>query len=229
MAHARAYLYCGIAFSALLAAPSFAQSAPGGLAEPASEITVTARRQSEKLADVPASITVLTSQDLATKGIVTTEQAIASTPGVTIVSNGAQIGDPQINIRGVNGARDAENNVALVVDGILKTNISAVNQYQGALEQFEVLKGPQGAYYGRGATAGVLVMSTKKPSDHWEFSGRTSYATQDSQLAEGSIAGPVAENTGIVLFGQYRHTDGFYSNTGPDPRTQGKTIDNYRG
>ncbi|WP_404477844.1 TonB-dependent receptor [Novosphingobium sp. BL-52-GroH] len=233
MANARAYLSCGIAFSTLavtlISVPASAQVGGDVLAEPASEITVTARRQNEKLADVPASITVLTSQDLAARGIVTTEQAIASTPGVTIVSNSAQVGDAQINIRGVNGARDAENNVALVVDGILKTNISAVNQYQGAMEQFEVLKGPQGAYYGRGATAGVIVMGTRKPGDSWAASGRTSWATQDSQLAEGSISGPLSENTGIVVFGQYRHTDGFYSNTGTDARTQGKTIDNYRG
>lgn len=229
MAYVRTHLFCGIALSTLMTVPAVAQVAGDGLVQSVAEITVTARRQNERLADVPASITVLTSQDLVAKGIVTTEQAIASTPGVTIVSNGAQVGDPQINIRGVNGARDAENNVALVVDGILKTNISALNQYQGALEQFEVLKGPQGAYYGRGATAGAIVMTTKKPSDHLEVSGRTSWATQDSQLVEGSIAGPVAPNTGVVLFGQYRHTDGFYRNTGTDPSTQGKTIDNYEG
>ncbi|WP_343222284.1 TonB-dependent receptor [Novosphingobium profundi] len=193
------------------------------------EITVTARRQNESLSEVPASVAVLTSQDLQLKGIVTTEQAIAAIPGVTIVSNSAQVGDAQINIRGVNGARDAENNVALVVDGILKTNTAAVNQYQGALQQFEVLKGPQGAYYGRGATAGVIVMTTKKPSDQLEVEGRTSYATQDSQLFEGSVSGPITANTGAVLFGQYRHTDGFYRNTGTDPRTQGKTIDQYEG
>ncbi|MDR7103090.1 TonB-dependent receptor domain-containing protein [Croceicoccus sp. BE223] len=190
-----------------------------------STITVVARRQSEALSDVPASISVLTAEALADSGIATTEQAIAFIPGVTIVSNAAQVGDAQINIRGVNGARDAENNVALVVDGILKTNTAAVNQYMGAMQQFEVLKGPQGAYYGRGATAGAIVLTTKKPSDVLEFSGRAYWATQDSQLLEGSVSGPVSDTIGAVVFGRYRHTDGFYKNTGPDPRTQGNTID----
>ena len=179
----------------LIATPSAAQESTATSPEAASDmasgddvITVTARRQTERLTDVPASVSVLTADNLADSGIVTTEQAIAFIPGVTIVSNAAQAGDAQINIRGVNGARDAENNVALVVDGILKTNTAAVNQYQGVLEQFEVLKGPQGAYYGRGATAGAIVMTTKKPSDYLEISGRASVATQNSQLGEMSIS-----------------------------------------
>ncbi|ASK88631.1 TonB-dependent receptor [Sphingorhabdus sp. SMR4y] len=191
-------------------------------------ITVTARRQSESLNDVPASVSVLTAENLADSGIATMEQAIAFTPGVTIVSNAAQAGDAQINIRGVNGARDAENNVALVVDGILKTNTAAVTQYQGVMEQFEVLKGPQGAYYGRGATAGAIVLTTKKPSDYLAVSGKVSVATQDSQLGEASISGPLTDDIGAVVYGRYRHTDGFYENTGFDPRTQGKTVDNLR-
>ncbi|WP_228726925.1 TonB-dependent receptor [Novosphingobium aureum] len=227
MACKRTLLMAGAAFAGIGVTPAWAQVAEGIAAGP--EITVTARRQDETLSEVPASITVLTGEDLQAKGIVTTEQAIAATPGVTIVSNSAQVGDAQINIRGVNGARDAENNVALVVDGILKTNTAAVNQYQGALQQFEILKGPQGAYYGRGATAGVIVMTTKMPSDSFEASGRAYWATQDSQLAEGSISGPLGENTGFVLFGQYRHTNGFYENVGTDSRTQGKTMDTYEG
>ena len=229
MQHKKVILLAGVALGVVDANPVAAQSTSSGAELVGNQITVTARRQNESLSDVPASVTVLTGADLEAKGIVTTEQAIAATPGVTIVSNAAQVGDAQINIRGVNGARDAENNVALVVDGILKTNTAAVNQYQGALQQFEILKGPQGAYYGRGATAGVIVMTTKKPSDRLEAEGRAYWATQDSQLLEGSISGPLGGNTGFVLFGQYRATDGFYTNTGPDPRTRGKTIDQYEG
>ena len=230
MLQTRVLILAGVAFGALASQTVHAQAAsdaPG--ANPQEEITVTARRQSERLIDVPASVSVLTAETLRTSGIVTTEQAIAFTPGVTIVSNAAQVGDAQINISGVNGARDAENNVALVVDGILKTNTAAVNQYQGDLQQFEVLKGPQGAYYGRGATAGAFVLSTKKPGDRFAISGRSYLATQDGAMVEGSVSGPVAANTGVVLFGQYRKTDGFYSNTGPSPVTAGKTIDAYDG
>ena len=236
MTNIRTALFLGVTLAPFaLAQPVFAQALATDAQEEiednqavgtaANEIVVVARRQSESLGDVPSSVSVLTSENLENSGIATTEQAIAFTPGVTIVSNAAQPGDAQINIRGVNGARDAENNVALVIDGILKTNTAAVNQYQGDLQQFEVLKGPQGAYYGRGATAGAIVLTTKAPDDYVEASGRIQYATQDTQLVEGSISGPLGETLGAVLFGRYRHTDGFYINTGPDPRTQGKTID----
>ena len=141
-----------------------AQSSEGaGAAE--ADIIVTARRSEERLVDVPASVSVLTGDQLTAAGITNIEQAINLTPGVTIVTNTAEVGDTQINIRGVNGARDAEPNVALVVDGILKTNTSALNQYQGDLAQLEVLKGPQGAYYGRNAQAGAVVMQTRMPGD----------------------------------------------------------------
>jgi len=229
MHYTRAVLLAGVTFLAFGGQGAVAQEAKSEAVDGQQEITVTARRQNERLVDVPASVSVLTADMLRSSGIVTTEQAIAFTPGVTIVSNAAQVGDAQINIRGVNGARDAENNVALVVDGILKTNTAAINQYQGDLQQFEVLKGPQGAYYGRGATAGAFVLTTKKPGDRLEVSGRGYIASQNGQMAEASVAAPLSETTGFVLFGQYRHTDGFYRNTGPNPDTQGKTIDNYRG
>ena len=87
------------------------------------------------------------------------------TPGVTIVTGTAEAGDTQVNIRGINGARDAENSIALVVDGILKTNTAQLNQVQGTLRQVEILKGPQGALYGRNAAAGALVLTTLKPGD----------------------------------------------------------------
>jgi outer membrane cobalamin receptor len=109
------------------------------------EIMVTARRVSESLTKVPASITAFSERQIERSGIQRAQDFTQLTPGVTLVSNSVEAGDTQINIRGINGARDAESSVALVVDGILKTNTSALNQSQGTLKQIEILKGPQGA------------------------------------------------------------------------------------
>lgn len=225
-------LLSGVAAAGLVTSAAFAQASTtptSAAADAQEEITVTARRQSERLSDVPASISVLTASTIRQAGVVTTEQIVGLTPGVTIVSNAAEVGDAQINIRGINGARDAENSVALVVDGILKTNTAALNSYQGELQQVEVLKGPQGAYYGRNAAAGAIVMTTKRPGDRLEIDGKASYANHDSENVQGSISGPVAPDLGLVLFGNYRHTNGFFRNTGPDPTAQGHSVDNYRG
>lgn len=189
------------------------------------EIVVTARRAEESLQDVPAAVTVLTQSNLDTAGINEFERVVALTPGVTIVTNTAEVGDTQVNIRGVNGARDAENNIALVVDGILKTNTAQIAQIHGKLTQVEILKGPQGAYYGRNAAAGAVVLSTVKPGE--EFFGDVKVTAGEENLLTGTIVagGPLTENSGFSVFADYKDFDGFYRNTSPVPNARGATVD----
>ncbi|MEM6833577.1 MAG: TonB-dependent receptor, partial [Pseudomonadota bacterium] len=146
-----------------------------------------------------------------------------------IVTNTAEPGDNQINIRGINGTRDGESSVALVVDGILKTNTAVLNQVQNNLTQLEILKGPQGAYYGRNAAAGALVMQTKKPTDEWEFFGEGSFGNNATVTAALTAAGPISDNTGLLISADFRETDGFFRNTGPVPEAQGATVDPFQG
>lgn len=238
----RTRLSVGCAAMALVAAPAFAEDAPAqdpaapsaepaptatGAAPPAADappataapvvedqttIIVTARRQSERLIDIPASVTVLSATTLERTGVTDAQGFVQLTPGVTIVTGTAEAGDTQINIRGINGARDAESSVALVVDGILKTNTAQLNQDQGTLRQVEILKGPQGAIYGRNAAAGAIILTTVRPTD--SFSGKaTGVFAEDSTFgARGYVAGPIGNGVGFVLSGNYRKTDGFYRN-----------------
>ncbi|MFM9936657.1 MAG: TonB-dependent receptor [Novosphingobium sp.] len=210
----------GIAFASV---PAFAQSqtSPQAEAAPADEggIIVTARRQNERLQDVPASVSVLTATTLANTGSTRAQDFVALTPGVTIVTGTAEAGDTQINIRGINGARDAESSVALVVDGILKTNTAQLNQRQGTLRQVELLKGPQGALYGRNAAAGAIVLQTIKPTGTLTGAVRASYAEQNTFDGAAHIAGPLGDNVGFVLAGTYYKTDGFWRNLRDDSKT----------
>jgi iron complex outermembrane recepter protein len=204
-------LMSSIAALAFASAPAFAQSAEEESAD-SGDIIVTARRQNERLVEVPASVTVITADTLAKSGVDNAEGFAQLTPGVTIVTGTAEAGDTQINIRGINGARDAESSVALVVDGILKTNTAQLNQNQGTLRQIEILKGPQGAIYGRNAAAGAIVISTLKPGDSLEGAVKASYANENSFEASAFVSAPVGESAGFVLSGYYRTTDGFYRN-----------------
>ena len=210
----KSQLSLGVALGSLtFVSPAMAQdAATTAEAEEDNAIIVTARRQSEQLQDVPASVSVITADSLEKTGAVNTEDFVGLTPGVTIVTGTAEAGDTQINIRGINGARDAESSVALVVDGILKTNTAQLNQQQGTLRQVEILKGPQGALYGRNAAAGAIVLWTLKPSDYFEGGLRASYANEDTFETTGHIAGPVSDGLGFVLSGYYRRTDGFFTN-----------------
>ncbi len=209
----RVILTTSIAAIAIASVPAFAQVATDETeASTDGEIIVTARRQNERLIDVPASVTVLSADTLAKASIERAESIVQLTPGVTIVTGTAEAGDTQINIRGINGARDAESSVALVVDGILKTNTAQLNQNQGTLRQVEILKGPQGAIYGRNAAAGAIVISTLKPGDSLAGGVKVSYANETTIEGSAYITAPLGENAGFVLSGNYRTTDGFYRN-----------------
>ncbi|WP_225008146.1 TonB-dependent receptor [Novosphingobium percolationis] len=205
------------------ATPALAQEAPqaNAAANDDGGIIVTARRQNERLQDVPASVAVITAAALERTGAVKAEDFVKLTPGVTIVTGTAEAGDTQINIRGINGARDAESSVALVVDGILKTNTAQLNQPQGTLRQVEMLKGPQGALYGRNAAAGAIVEQTLKPTETFTGGAKVSYADYNTWEATAHVAGPIAPGAGFVLSGYYSSTDGFYKND----FTGKKTVD----
>ena len=177
------------------------------------EIVVTARKRAESLQDVPASVTVFTENRLREAGIERAEDFIYLTPGVSIV-DAAEVGDTQVNIRGINGARDAENSFALIVDGILMTNPAALNREYTTLRQIEILKGPQGALYGRNASAGAIIISTIEPGDELSGTFKASIAEDNTQLFAGSIGGPISEGSSwFSLNADYRTTDGFYENT----------------
>ena len=206
---------------AMVATPALAQDAPGVESDASEAIIVTARRQNERLQDVPASVTVLTASALEKTGATTADDFVQLTPGVTIVTGTAEAGDTQVNIRGINGARDAESSIALVVDGILKTNTAQLNQVQGTLRQVEILKGPQGALYGRNAAAGAIVIQTLRPGDTFEGAAHASYANEKTFEGTAHVAGPIGTDAGFVLSGYYRTTDGHYRNL----LTGKKTVD----
>ena len=212
-------VFGGLVGSLVVAVPACAEEAAAAKSD---DIIITARRVNERLQDVPASVSVLTAAQLANTGAKRAEDFTQLTPGVTIVTGTAEAGDTQINIRGMNGARDAESSVALVVDGILKTNIADLNQDQGTVTQVEILKGPQGAIYGRNAAAGAIVLQTQKPTDVNTGSASMSYGMYNTVDAKAHIAGPLTDQIGYVLAGAYYRTDGFYHN---EYTGNSKTVD----
>ena len=101
---------------------------PAIAAEEITEIIVTVRQRSESIQDVPGAVTAFTAAEINATGIQRAEDFIYQTPGVSLVANTAEVADAQVNIRGINGTRDAETNYALIIDGILQTNPAALNR-----------------------------------------------------------------------------------------------------
>lgn len=176
------------------------------------EIVVTARARAESLQDVPSTVTAFTASQISDMGIQRAEDFISQTPGVSFV-NTVETGDSSVSIRGMTGARDAETNFALIIDGILYINTYAFNREYADLEQIEILKGPQGALYGRSAAAGAIIMSTKRPSQEFEAEVRAGFAEDSTYTGLATVSGSLGENVAGRLTVDYRSTDGFYYNS----------------
>ena len=175
------------------------------------EVVVTARARAESLQDVPATVTAFTEGQIENMGVERAEDFVYMTPGVTFV-NTVEVGDSSLSIRGINGARDAETNFAFIVDGVLYTNPSAFNREYPDLAQIEVLKGPQGALYGRSAAAGAVIMSTKRPTQEFEGSVKVGAAEYNTYYGTATVAGGLGEDVAGRLTFSHRQTDGFLNN-----------------
>jgi iron complex outermembrane recepter protein len=194
--------------ASLMAVPPVLQAAESGQLE---EIVVTARQREERIEDVPVSITAFTAADIKSAGIERPQDFIALTTGVSQVQT-AEAGDMQVNIRGINTGRDAETNFALVVDGVLQTNPNALNQELAGVTQIEVLKGPQGALYGRNALAGALILTTRKPGEQWDTDLMAGYGSDNSYRGSFYMGGPIADTVKGSISAYTRKTDGQWKN-----------------
>ena len=198
-------LALAIAAAAFGAPPVFAQSS-------LEEIVVTARKRSENLQEVPIAVTAFTERQIEQAGIARQSDYLSMMPNVTLVST-ANIGDTQVSIRGLVSTRDAESTFAYVVDGVLSTNPNSFNEELLDVQQIEVLKGPQGALYGRNATAGAILVTTKEPGEEFEGKVKVGAGNNASKNTSVVLSGPLADNVRGRLAASYRKTDGFYSNT----------------
>lgn len=177
------------------------------------EITVTARLLEEALEDVPATVSVLTIGQIEAVGVERAEDFIKLIPGVSMV-DAAEVGDTQVNIRGINGSRDAENSFAFVLDGVLMTNPAAFNREFSNLRQIEVLKGPQGALYGRNAAAGAIIVTTRTPTDEHQGEVQLTAAEDASYVGFLALGGPLGDGSDhrYQLTANWRTSDGYYDN-----------------
>jgi iron complex outermembrane receptor protein len=203
----------------VFAGPAMAQSAPAAASEtsPASgleEIVVTARRRNENYQDVPITVDVFTAQDIKSAGIESPRDFIAMVPNMTLVET-QNIGNSFVTIRGISQARNSEPSVAVLVDGVLEPNPYEFTQDLYDIKQIEVLKGPQGALYGRDAIGGAIIIRTADPPDHFEASTRLGIGNGLSEKAQLALGGPL-DSAGTLKYRasfNYYNTDGYLQNT----------------
>ncbi|HEX7856311.1 MAG TPA: TonB-dependent receptor [Sphingobium sp.] len=140
-----------------------AQNTPPVSENDTGEIVVTAQRRSERIRDVPISITALTANSMKEAGIQDSRDLPLLTPGLRIDSTGTYV---QPAIRGITTTLTSgpEANVATYLDGVYQPNTFGAIYNLPDVQQVEVLKGPQGTLFGRNATGGAILITTRQPS-----------------------------------------------------------------
>ena len=125
-----------------------------------------AGKKVQKVRDIPASVVVLSKQDIKNKGYRNMVQLIKGIPGYYIVEHGHFFDQP-IGVRGFLGQEGT--GVKILING-LDTVFSFNNQYSldnlsipvEAVERVEVVRGPMSVIYGSGAFFGVINIITRK-------------------------------------------------------------------
>ncbi|MEE4277169.1 MAG: TonB-dependent receptor [Halieaceae bacterium] len=195
------------------------------------EVTVTARRRSESLQDVPIAVSALSGDELTMRGALDITEIAQAIPSVTLEPSRATNTTLTAFIRGV-GQQDPlagfEQGVALYLDDVY------LARPQGALldlydvERVEVLRGPQGTLYGRNAVGGAIKYVTRRLSDDLNVRVRGNVGQYSQQDLVGTVSGAVADGLRLgATFASFQR-DGFGDNLFTGGEQYDKDIVGYR-
>lgn len=195
-------------------------STPVSAAEPVelSNVVVTASGFQQQIKEAPASISVVTREQLEKKSYRDVTDALRDIPGV-VITGGASSSD--INIRGM-----ASKYTLILIDGkrmesrATRPNSDGPGIEQGwtppleAIERIEVVRGPMSSLYGSDAMGGVINIITRKVADTWHGGIRTEKTFQDRSDSgdyhsiNGYLSGPLVDGLlGLQVYGQTSRRD----------------------
>lgn len=184
--------------------------------ETLSEIVITARKRSERLIDVPISVSAMDSEALESQGIRSLGDLARATPGLTLNSTigGSVRSDRSFNIyvlRGMVPSLTSNPTTTIFVNGAAFTS----GQIGGLddLARVEVLQGPQSAYFGRQTFAGAINFVTRDPSETFGGSVSALYGSRSYADVRGSIEGALGSEVLTARASvRYFTRDGSYKN-----------------
>ncbi|HHE4691054.1 TPA: ligand-gated channel protein [Proteus mirabilis] len=184
--------------------------------DPERLLVTTASGFKQTVEDAPASVSVVTREQLETKSYRDVTDALKDVPGVLVTGGGSS---SDISIRGMDPKY-----TMILVDGKrvasreTRPNSDNSGIEQGwlpplpAIERIEVVRGPMSSLYGSDAMGGVINIITRKAQKEWNFSlrGDTTLTERKNEgnTGQGSFyaAGPLIDNVlGLKLQGQYSH------------------------
>jgi iron complex outermembrane receptor protein len=183
------------------------------------EVIVTAQKRAERVIDVPQSVSVVPSEDLAKLGATQFRDFATTVPGLTFSTAGA--GYTQISLRGVTAGVDIGQTVGIYVDEVpygSSSAFGAASQHTLDVGLFdvghiEVLRGPQGTLYGASTMGGLIKYVSKRP-DLLDPSFEATMGGASTKDGGASYNGSAAFNIPLVENRAALRASSFYSHDG---------------
>lgn len=188
-------------------------------------VTVTATRRAESLQKVPVAVSVVDGEQLERDNRNGVASIVQQVPSLNF-RTGASNKDTSLFIRGVgtiSTSPGVEPTVATVIDGVVYGRPGQATLDLLDLERIEVLRGPQGTLFGKNASAGVLNIVTKAPTEETHgYIDQSYYSGNESRTRfgiGGSLIPDTLKGSLTTLFGSY---DGNVDN-----RANGHEVNGY--
>ncbi|SDC94027.1 iron complex outermembrane recepter protein [Sphingomonas sp. YR710] len=177
------------------------------------EITVTARRVSERLQSTPVAVTAVTSAAIDKAQVTNIDQLQRLAPGLVIQPTTSQAGSASLSMRG-QSSTDAllanDQAIGVYLDGVYMARSSGALFNLVDTERVEVLRGPQGTLFGRNTTGGAINLIAKKPTGNLEGMVRLRYGNFDTREAVGVLNVPlIGDQLAVRAVYQHSQYDGY--------------------
>jgi outer membrane receptor protein involved in Fe transport len=178
------------------------------------EVEVSVQKRNQSSLDVPIAVNALSGTDLIKLDVRQFDELSEYIPGMQMQMQSPN--NPGYVIRGVtsdDGDSRSQARVSIFRDGISvsRSRASAVELFD--LDRIEVVKGPQGTLFGRGAEIGALHIIRKKPVNALSGEIALGYGTYNRKLADGFINTPIVKDKLLNRFAfTFEDRDGFIKN-----------------
>lgn len=212
----------GLRFAAM-AVPALLWAAAAGAQEQSpdqaiEEVIVTAQKRAESLQDTPISIVALSSKALEARGISSLDHLQADVPALNLSPHPQSTTTVRVFMRGIGMANDQityDPSVAIYLDGVYMARFQGLASEVADIERIEVLRGPQGALYGRNSTGGAINFITAAPKlGEFSFRQDLSAGNYDRLRARSRVNIPLGESFAAELSFLRTRKDGFVRNLG---------------
>ncbi|WP_394763070.1 TonB-dependent receptor [Phenylobacterium sp.] len=178
------------------AGAAYAADAAASATATVDEVTVTARFREESISKVPIAVSVVSGDQIAAKNLNNLQDLAAAVPSVEF-RPGASNKDRTVFIRGlgtITTSPGVEPSVSTVLDGVVLARPGQSTLDLVDVERIEVLRGPQGTLFGKNASAGVVNIVSKNPTDEVHGYLDASYFTGQEYRLKGSISGAIIKD-----------------------------------